>query len=318
MVDLTIKTTPKDFFLHLLSIISLYIAAVSFGILLFQYIDRFFPDPLVDAYYVLQGSASAMRWALASLVIVFPVYVWVSWYLARDMEQSPEKRELRIRKWLLYFTLFVAAVVIIGDLVALIYNFLGGDLSVRFILKVFAILFIAGIVFGYYLWNLRTERRATKDPRMRVFVFGVVAVVLVSIIAGFFFVGSPFAERMRRFDDRRVGDLQTIQWQIVNYWQTKEKLPPSLEDLRDEISGFIPPRDPETGNAYEYRVVSKTQFELCGTFSAVSRVGAVTTEPKVVAPDGGALEIWAHGAGRMCFLRAIDPERYPPLLKARP
>src|SRR3989338_2315364 len=84
MTEPFVKTTPKDFFLHLLSIVSLYIAAVSFGVLLFQYIDRFFPDLLVDAYYTMQGGAGAMRWALASLVIVFPVYVWISWYLARD------------------------------------------------------------------------------------------------------------------------------------------------------------------------------------------------------------------------------------------
>lgn len=318
MTEPIVKTTPKDFFLHFLSIVSLYIAAVSFGVLLFQYIDRFFPDPLTDVYYAAQSSASAMRWALASLVIVFPVYIWISWYLARDIERHTEKRELRIRKWLLYFTLFVAAVVIIGDLVALIYNFLGGDLSARFILKVCAILFIAGIVFGYYLWNLRTERRAVQDPRMRIFVFAITAFVVVSIIAGFFFVGSPFAERMRRFDDRRVSDLQTIQWQIINYWQTKEKLPASLDDLRDEISGFIPPKDPETGNAYEYRVLGKTQFELCGMFSAVSRVGAVENMPRAVAvSDGGALEIWAHDAGRACFTRTIDPERYPFLPKGK-
>jgi len=43
-----------------------------------------------------------------------------------------------------------AALVVIGDLVALVYNFMGGDLTARFVLKVGAILVVAGAVFGYY------------------------------------------------------------------------------------------------------------------------------------------------------------------------
>ena len=67
----------------------------------------------------------------------------------------PEKRNLRIRKWLIYFTLFAAALIIIGDLVALIFSLLGGELTVRFLLKVVTIFFVAGSVFYYYLWDLR-------------------------------------------------------------------------------------------------------------------------------------------------------------------
>ena len=119
------KTGPREVFFHLLAIVTLYLSAISFGALLFQYIDRFFPDPLVDYYPRLSG---AIRWAIASLVIVFPVYLWLSWTLRREEIRDPARRELKVRKWLLYFTLFVAAVVINGDLVALIYNFLGGDL----------------------------------------------------------------------------------------------------------------------------------------------------------------------------------------------
>src|SRR3989344_7048423 len=119
----TIKTGPREVFMHLLSIATLYLSAIAFGTLLFQYIDYFFPEPLVDYPQQLSG---AIRWAIAALIIVFPVYVWLSWTLRRDEEREPARREMRIRRWLLYFTLFAAAGVLIGDLVALIYNFLGG------------------------------------------------------------------------------------------------------------------------------------------------------------------------------------------------
>ena len=56
-----------------------------------------------------------------------------------------------------YMTLFVAAGVIIGDVVTLIYNLLGGEITIRFMLKVLVVAFIAGSVFWYYLPDIRRE-----------------------------------------------------------------------------------------------------------------------------------------------------------------
>lgn len=308
----TTKTSPKDVFMHLLTIIALYISAASFGALIFQYIDLWFPDPLTDVY---ARPRDAIRWALSALVVVFPVYVFASWMLAKDVFSHPEKREMKTRKWLYYFTLFAASVIIIGDIIALIYRFLGGDLSMRFLLKVVAILFIAASVFGYYLWNIRKEEMASRDSRMRVFLFFIFAVVAASIIAGFFTAGSPFRERMRRFDERRVQDLQNIQWQIVNYWQRKERLPETVEMLRDDISGYSVPIDPENNAPYEYQTLGDLKFSLCATFNTVEEFGpAIGSRPISL---GLETQNWKHGAGRVCFDRTIDPELYPLFERSR-
>ncbi len=298
--------TPGDAFRHLLAIITLYLSAVSFGMVVFALIDRWFPDPLS---YPMSANAGSLRWALSALVIGFPVYVWVSWVNARSAVRDPSLRFLRIRRWLYHFTVFAASVVIIGDLVALVYNFLSGDLTGRFLLKTLAVFFIAAMVFAYYIWNIRRETMASADPKMRWLVFGSVAVVVVAAVSGFVVAGSPFAERMRRFDDRRVSDLQTIQWQVINYWQRKDHLPDNIDQLRDDISGFVGPHDPETGGAYEYRALSSLQFEFCATFSTEGRVNADYRAP-IAFPGPKIAESWAHGKGRACFLRTIDPDLY--------
>jgi hypothetical protein len=150
------KTGPKDVFLHLLAILTLYASAIAFIALIFQYINVLIPDPLeMQGGYALQSSYQAIRWAIASLIVIFPVYIFSVWYLNKNYIASPEKRNLRIRKWLIYFTLFAAALIIIGDLVALIFNLLGGELTTRFLLKVLTVFFVAGSVFYYYLWDLR-------------------------------------------------------------------------------------------------------------------------------------------------------------------
>lgn len=151
----TPKVGPKDMFLHLLAIITLYFSAGSFLALVFQIINLKFPDALEQGYYATQGSYGAIRFAISSLIIIFPVYLLTTGYLNKAHEQNPEKRNLRSRRWLLYLTLFIAALIIIGDLVALINHLLGGELTVRFILKVITVLFVAASVFCYYHWDLK-------------------------------------------------------------------------------------------------------------------------------------------------------------------
>lgn len=150
-----IKTEPKDIFTHLLAIAALYLSAVSFLVFMFQYIDHLLPDRIDANYYSQDSNLDAMRWAIATLVIFFPTYVATSRFLNKGYRESPSKRNLRVRKWLIYFTLFVAALILLGDLVTLMYRFLNGDLTLRFILKVVAVFFVAGSVFYYYLWDVR-------------------------------------------------------------------------------------------------------------------------------------------------------------------
>ena len=314
---------PRDVFLHLLAIITLIVSAVSFGMLVFQYINVYIPDIISDPYFSKSSYYGSMRYALATMVIVFPVFIWASWFLRRDVLNLPEKRELKIRKWLLYLTLFAAALVIMGDLVALLRSFLEGELSQRFIFKVFTILFIAGSVFVHYLYELKDKNG--KHEWVKIFDSAVISIVVVGIVAGFLIAGSPQSQRLVRLDERRVSDLQTIQWQIVNYWQRKEILPANLSELIDPIGGFILPHDPALGSNYEYSVTGDLSFQLCASFDTSSlegENGQMLGKVMPASPAGlryGDFEYpvaWNHEKGRTCFERTIDPELYPPVGKS--
>lgn len=316
----TTKNLPRDVFLYLLSIITLVTVSISFGIVVFQIINVYIPDIVSDPYFSRSSYLSTMRSSLAALVIVLPVFLWVSWFLRKDSNKNPEKKDLKIRRWLLYFTLFVAALVIIGDLVTLLRSFLEGELSQRFILKVLAILFIAGSIFIHYLAELKDDEK--KFKWVPGFDWAVIIIILASIVAGFFIAGSPQSQRLVRLDERRSGDLQSIQWQLINYWQKKEALPENLDELNDPISSFMVPRDPESGQAYEYKRLSNLKFEICAVFSTEQTgnnskdARLMPTYPEsVVYPDlPGA---WSHGKGRTCFERTIDPDLYPPVSKMK-
>lgn len=300
------KNLPKDVFTHLLSIIALYISCIGLITLFFQYINLFFPDAL-NPIYSYTGIADSIRWAMAALFIVFPVYLFVMKMLDAEYQSSPEKRELKIRKWLVYFTLFAAAVIIIGDLITLVYNFLGGDLTMRFVLKILAILAVIGEIFAYYLMDLRQKLSAEKK---RMFLLGTVAVVLVSVIFGFFTAGSPLKARLYRFDEQRVNDLQNLQYQIVEYWIQKQVLPESLGALKNDITGFMAPTDPETNLPYAYKANDKLSFDLCATFNLSSFAALNVPKSAPIQYYEPYQQNWNHESGEKCFTRTIDPQLY--------
>lgn len=294
-------STPRDVFAHLLTTIMLIVSVVSVVALAFQYVNIKFPDELTYAYTI---SSEIIRSAMAALIIAWPIYVYLMWILLKDVLRDPEKRQLKVRRWLFNFALFAAALTIIIDLISVLNNFLGGELTVRFALKTGSILVVAGSVFAYYLWDIKWGSESQK-PVPRASAIAATIAVIAMIVAGFVVAGSPLKQRALRFDERRVNDLQLLQSEIINQWVAKEKLPESLEALKDSISGFVAPVDPETEQAYEYRVLGAEKFELCATFTLPSR-----DEVKGRSIYPYPTENWTHGAGRVCFERTIDPELY--------
>ena len=304
------KTSPKDIFLHLVGIIALIASAISFLTIVFQCVNIFFPNSL-DGYYSSQSAYSGVRWGISFLVVAFPVFVFVMRSFRKEYAENPEKRSLPIRKWLLYFALFIAALVILGDVVALLNNFLEGDLTARFIFKVLAVFFTAGAVFRYYIWELKS---AEFTPAMKVLVYFVSAIALASIVTGFILVGSPAKERARKSDERRISELQTIQSEIIYYWQRKETLPNSLSDVSDSIRGFSVPKDPSTNEEYAYETTGDNSFTLCANFVLPSS----ETSGGVSKPMYGGGDFWEHDSGEVCFDKTIDKDLYPPLSPALP
>lgn len=317
--------TPKDFFLNFGVVITLYTSVISFLSLLFEIIDRVLPDALNQGYYSYGYYSSGIRFAIASLVIMLPLCIIISIFNNREARVVPEKKKLAIRRWLSYVTLFLTALAMAIDLITLINTFLGGEITARFGWKVFAVFLVSAIIFAYYIYDLRAETPGGKGPR--IFAGVVSAFVLASIVSGFMIIGSPFTQRLRLFDERRVNDLQNIQWQVVNYYQKKAELPKSLADLNDSISGYITPIDPENSSAYEYQIAGVTSFKLCSTFDLSTEVvngkdylsrdqkgGVYMTEPVPISNTypGASQDTWNHGVGRTCFDRKIDTDLYPP------
>ena len=150
----------REAFVYLVLFSTLYVSAFNLGALLFQFIERAFPDPSLDPAFVVEASRQAILFSISSLVVAFPVFVFVSWTNDRTVRQDPRRRLSKVRRWLTYLTLFVAAGILIGDVISLVYNLLDGELTARFVLKVVTVGAITGSVFGYFFRDIRNEEDA--------------------------------------------------------------------------------------------------------------------------------------------------------------
>ena len=297
----------REAFLYLVAFIALYVTAISFGILVFGLIDYSFPDAL-DSNNGLSPESGAT--AIASVIVAFPLYLFLTRWLGRLVAADPERRQSLVRRWLTYLTLVVGAGIILGDLIALLANVLTGDPTLRFALKAVSILAITGCVFGYYLWDMRQteDAAATQGSSWPVRALLVVAVLVVvgCIAYALTLTGSPGSQREFRLDEQREYHLSNISENIDLYWELNGELPADLADMSGPRYWLDRIHDPETGRPYEYRPLDGAQYELCAVFSADS--GDRDREPRF------SERAWAHPAGRTCFqLEAQAPKPAAPV-----
>lgn len=306
------QATPKDFFLWAGAMLALYGSVIAFIALVFDYINYALPDTALN-YYV-DPYQGGVAYEMASLIVLAPVFLILMRVIRRNIAADPSRSEVWVRRWALFLILFLAGATMVIDLIVLIYTFLSGEeLGARFLLKVLLVLLVAAAGFMHFsadLWGYWE-----KNPAYARYInWATGLLVALTILAGFLIIGSPQSQRELRLDNQRVSDLQSLQSQIVSYYQQKERLPQNLADLNDPLSYYVVPVDPETGVDYGYRTTNapnaNPSFEVCATFTTQS----AGTDPSYAEPMGryvGMDSKWEHGVGQTCFERVIDPELYP-------
>ncbi|MBU0750161.1 hypothetical protein KKH15_01440 [Patescibacteria group bacterium] len=310
----TSRTTPKDFFLWAGALVALYGATISFITLLFEYINRAYPDPLAYSGDVF---GTAVRISMATLIVLTPLAIVLFRLIRSTIEVEPGKAMIWVRRWALVLTLFIAGATVAIDLITLINYFLSGETTIRFLLKVAVVLLVASAVFMHFLADIKGYW-VMFPKRANLIGIAVALVAALAIVSGFFIVGTPKDARLIRFDQQKEQDLQSLQYQVLNYWQSKEVLPATLEMTKDPMSGYTPAmKDPQTGETYVYEITGDMSFKLCADFNFETQdmSGKGAYPDRAVSYPSEMNNNWEHGAGETCFERTIDPEIYRPYAK---
>lgn len=153
--------SARDAFLYLFSFAALGTWTIGLASLSFTLIDHWIRDPLTQTYGY--GSLQdQIAGSLASVIVAFPIYILVMFYILKRVEAHPDKLDSPVRKWLTYIALLIAAGVVLGDLIEFLTHFLQGELTARFLAKDAVVLVIAGGVFWYYMGAMQKKATAVE------------------------------------------------------------------------------------------------------------------------------------------------------------
>lgn len=269
--------SAREAFLLIVYFSLLGMVATQIGGLAFAWIDRFFADDLARDGYAYQWASTGLRWSIASLLVGYPIFLFLGWRLAAKKRRDPDRRRSRVRAWLTYVTLIFAAGAFIGDLVAVVFQFLDGGLQARFAAKAG----VVGVISAAILWNFSREaERTSGGVDLAGQALAVLTTLLVAALVAWAFsiVRSPAAARERIADETRVTNIIAMTRLADCHYTYFNRLDGNFAAMQTaliELGGRSPvaagctetyPYDPSTGAEYRYRVIDTDTYEICAIF----------------------------------------------------
>ena len=294
------ETTPKNFALQIVAIITLFVSISGIIALLFGLINIKYPDE-AEGYWAYESAQSSIRYAIALLIVFFPAFI----FLTRRVNQASRQESNfyhTLTRWILYLALLIGGLVLLGDLVAVILTFLNGELTVRFILKAATILVVVGSAM-YYYWQ-DTKGYWRDNEQQSIYIGAILSfLVVVALVYGYTRIDSPQVVRELRLDQQQLVDLQDMQWRIEAYYAENGQLPDVLSAVYKDISE---PTAPETREPYSYRSTGETSYELCATFGRSTPESERMASKPILDPAYNPNNYnWEHGSGEKCFERTV-------------
>ncbi len=292
--------SAKFAFFYLLSLAALIFMSLSVGIIVFQIINK----NIVDAIQTFRGSYSpdALKFAISALIIATPIYYLTAAQINKNLFKGLLDNNSGVRKWLTYFILLVSSIVMLGWLISVIYSFLDGELTVKFILKAATALVIAAIVFTYYLYDIKRENVVgVKDKVARAYFCVSLLMVAAVLVSAFVFVESPRETRNIRHDNNILGKFNRIDSAINDYYAANKKMPESLDVL---IGGrfYLDEEiltDSATKKKFDYKVTGEKTYELCAEFRSSNKGKEYDYR------YGYYSKRWRHDAGYQCLEQKV-------------
>ena len=293
------SNVAKSAFFYMLSMVALVFMALSTGMIIFQIINKNIADAISNYSGVF--SQEALKFAISAIIISTPIYYLVMRQINKDLFSGKIDKNSGVRKWLTYFILFVSSVVVIGWLIGIINSFLGGELTIKFVFKAITAVLISAVIFTYYLYDIKRENVVNiKDKTITIYSYATLAIVIIVLIASFFFIDSPAKTRNINYDDLIIQKFSTIDNAINNYYNDNKKLPANLDELKSDINYLIDSdlENPLTKKKFDYKAIDNNKYELCADFKTSNRNDNDINQ----YPYG---KRWIHDEGYQCIRQNV-------------
>jgi hypothetical protein len=125
------KHTPRNVVLQVGSLIALYLSVSFLLTLVFGLININYPSA-ADSYWEIESATEGIRLGIAMIIVFFPTYLVLTRLMNRYRRVENGALYKNITKWLIYLSLLIGGLVLLGTLVTTIHAFLNGDLTLSF------------------------------------------------------------------------------------------------------------------------------------------------------------------------------------------
>ena len=303
------NNSAKFAFFYMLSLVALIFMALSAGIIVFQIINK----NIIDALQTFRGrySSDALKFAISAIIISAPIYYLTVAQINKNLFKGLLGKDSGVRKWLTYFILLVSSLVMLGWLIAVIYSFLDGELTAKFILKALTAIAISAAVFTYYLYDIKRDNVVgVKDKVVRAYFYGSLIVVIAVLISAFVFVESPRETRNIKHDNNVLNKFERIDNAINDYYRENKDLPNNLNILLENTVYFNEDdlKDNTTKKKFDYKMVDNRTYELCAEFLASNKEDEGDNYRY-----GYHNKRWKHDAGYQCLKQKVRKNNNIPI-----
>ncbi len=218
------------------------------------------------------GGLPRLRWAMAALIIFTPSFLWLHQRDIRSSVENPANRYGAPRRWLTAIAIFAAAMALLCNGLYLIYRFLEGDLTVRFVFKTATVAAISCVVLHYFQQDRKkaSDSHANSNWNTQLACWLSPALAILVLVSSFWTIGGPAQGRREHLDRLRISDIKSLERDVANCLATKRgNLPETLNPMTcarnpERLSGFA--------STVTYQRIDLNRFQLCVKVNEPQRI----------------------------------------------
>lgn len=295
-------------FMYLLSFVALGFTAFAIGNILFLLINKYIADPFAEYDY---WGLDSVKFSIASLIITTPVYIVLTNLIQKYTQNGRINLKSQIRKWLSYVIILITSVTIIGELIALIVNFLDGEITLRSFSKLMVVVGISVLIMLYHIFDTKRHEIPKKNTLRLVFNLVIIPLSIITLGLGIFMMEPPSQARYRKIDEKTLEKLESVKNNITYYHKYEKNLPTNLETLKSygEYGYYYENYNTiDKDHQIQYNITEGNSFELCADFYLDSE--AIQKYSNSYLKDS-----YQHDNGYQCFeFNASDEKNIEPIM----
>ncbi len=248
------STAARDALFYALLFVVFGMVAGNTLALYFAQINLWLPNPDEVARY---SRVAGLRWSMAALIVFVPVFWILDRTDRRATASDPARQHGTMRRWLSAIAMLVAVITLLGDALYLIYSWLDGQITPRFLVKSLTVALMALVVLAYF-----REGRDLPLPRMPLpTAWVLIAFAVLALVLSFRAVGGPAQGQMEQRDQWRLSDLRHLSEDIhLCPVIDQNNLPETLDPM---TCASNPARLTGFASSVTYTRIGPTEYMLC-------------------------------------------------------